>query len=59
METNYTYLRMEAVVYVKLTDEEQGMAPKEAMTSAEERFLECLPEGMDCIGYKSFLETNE
>ena len=40
------YMRMEAVVMVEMRD-------GETMEDAEDRFLCGLPEGMDCLSYKS------
>ena len=40
------YLRMKATIYVELKDDE---SPEDG----EDRFLECLPEGIDCAGYTS------
>lgn len=40
------YVRIEAVVFVELK-------PGETLEEAEDRFLDALPQGMDCAGYKS------
>ena len=44
MEKNYA--RIEAVIYVELR-------PGDTLEDAEDRFLESLPDGIDCAGYKS------
>ena len=46
MEKDARYLRMRCTIYVKLRDDE---SPEDG----EDRFLECLPEGIDCAGYNS------
>lgn len=46
MEDKKQYIRLEAVIYVELHDGEK-------QEEAEDRFLCALPNGMDCVSYKS------
>ena len=40
------YARLEATIFIELK-------PGETLEEAEDRFLEALPEGIDCVGYRS------
>ena len=46
MQAEKRYVRIEAVIYVELGE-------KETPEDGEDRFLDSLPSGIDCVSYRS------